>query len=68
MTSMKMKESPDDKYNKKRKRLCEYSVSEDEALRSEPALKRLAKIYGSKVKAITEALVAHDKQVRRRKK
>jgi len=65
---MMTEESPQEKYNKKRVRLAEYSLPQDQAKQVEPALKRLTKLYGSKVSAITQAILSLDKKTRNRKK
>ena len=45
-----------ERYNRKRTRLCEFAVTEEDATEVEPALDRLVEIHGSKVAAITAAI------------
>lgn len=55
------------KYNTKRVRLCEFSVTEEQSLIIKPALERIAEHHGGKVAAISAAIRAEDKRLKRQK-
>lgn len=55
------KETPSDRYNAKRQRLCEYSITEEDAKTVVPAFKRLVAQHGGKVAAISAAILQADK-------
>ena len=60
--------TPYDKYNKKRVRLCEFSVTGESAKMVGPALERLSAHYGSNVAAITAAILREDKRLQNKLK
>jgi hypothetical protein len=64
----KKTQTPYDTYNKKRVRLCEFSVTGESARTVEPALQRLANHYGSNVAAITAAIMREDKRLQNKSK
>ena len=54
------------KYNKKRVRLCEFSVTGEQAQSVGPALDRLAAHHGGKVPAISAAILDADKKLQKK--